>query len=539
MNENKSKKENFTNSGKNYATKEKQNNNKLENGDGKNYRNGNEFPNKSLKPLEFEKNYSENENYRITKNVVIIGIAFMIHFTAFHGTTNLQSSINSDAALGTTTLAIIYGSLILSNIFLPVTVIRWFGCKWAMAFSFMAYMPYIAAQFYPSFLTFIPAGLGVGFGGGPLWCAKCTYLSIVAEATNKIVGKTIGGDVTVVRYFAVFFVFYQLAQVWGNLISSSVLTFSTGTSSYYENLTMLSNLNEIQNNVGEICGANFCPGIDAKVNSNLIPPDPAKIRTLSGIFLICMAIAFSLIALFVDNPKRYGVTRKNASQGLTGIKLLSVTLKLLSEKYQLLILPITMFIGAEEAFIAVDFTVSFIACGWGISRIGFAMICFGISNAIAAGFAGAVAKYFGRISIMIFVYLLQGSLLIWMYNWRAVENDYISYCVLAAIWGVCDGIWLVNVNAFCGILFPKNEIAAYGNFRLWESTGSVIGYAISPYLCTSTKLLALIALMTAGMIGYGSIEFLERKQKGIVDRKNIELIETGDLRYGEEKLDDL
>lgn len=68
--------------------------------------------------------YESRERFVITKNVIIIGLAFMIHFTAFHGTSNLQSSVNSDKALGTTTLAVIYGSLILSNIFLPMTVIR-------------------------------------------------------------------------------------------------------------------------------------------------------------------------------------------------------------------------------------------------------------------------------------------------------------------------------------------------------------------------------------------------------------------------------
>lgn len=68
--------------------------------------------------------YETRERFVITKNVIIIGLAFMIHFTAFHGTSNLQSSVNADKALGTTTLAVIYGSLILSNIFLPMTVIR-------------------------------------------------------------------------------------------------------------------------------------------------------------------------------------------------------------------------------------------------------------------------------------------------------------------------------------------------------------------------------------------------------------------------------
>lgn len=65
------------------------------------------------------------ERLRITKNVVVIGIAFMLHFTAFHGTANLQSSINAEGALGSYTLAAIYGSLILSNILLPAIVIRY------------------------------------------------------------------------------------------------------------------------------------------------------------------------------------------------------------------------------------------------------------------------------------------------------------------------------------------------------------------------------------------------------------------------------
>lgn len=64
------------------------------------------------------------ERWRIMKNILIIGFAFMLHFTAFMGASNLQSSVNADDSLGTFTLAAIYGSLIFSNIFLPVLIIR-------------------------------------------------------------------------------------------------------------------------------------------------------------------------------------------------------------------------------------------------------------------------------------------------------------------------------------------------------------------------------------------------------------------------------
>lgn len=88
-----------------------------------------------------------------------------------------------------------------------------------MCVSILAYMPFIVAQFYPRFYTMIPAGLSVGLGGGPLWCAKCTYLSVAAEAYSTI--SDIAADVLVTRFFGLFFMFYQMAQVWGNLISSA------------------------------------------------------------------------------------------------------------------------------------------------------------------------------------------------------------------------------------------------------------------------------------------------------------------------------
>lgn len=53
---------------------------------------------------------------------------------------------------------------------------------------------------------------------------------------------------------------------------------------------------------------------------------------------------------------RYEMGRKGAGSGISGLKLLSVTVKQLTQRYQLLLLPITMFIGAEQAFVAVDFT---------------------------------------------------------------------------------------------------------------------------------------------------------------------------------------
>lgn len=70
------------------------------------------------------KKFHPSERWRIVRNILVISVAFMLHFTAFHGTANLQSSVNAEEGVGTFTLAAIYGSLLLSNIILPTAVIK-------------------------------------------------------------------------------------------------------------------------------------------------------------------------------------------------------------------------------------------------------------------------------------------------------------------------------------------------------------------------------------------------------------------------------
>ncbi|KAB0795294.1 hypothetical protein PPYR_12133 [Photinus pyralis] len=479
-----------------------------------------------------EEHWQPVEKWRIWRNVLVLGFAFMIHFTAFWGASNLQSSVNADESLGTFTLAAIYGSLILSNIFLPTIVIKWFGCKWTIALAFLTYVPFIASQFHPRFYTMIPSGLFVGFGGGPLWCAKCTYLSIIAEAYSQITEEAAALIVT--RFFGVFFMFYQFSQVWGNLISSAVL--SSGKNIVAMNVSAESDeclsIHSCKENTEDLCGANFYPGITTGVNPNLDPPPSEKIQLIAGIYLACMVIACLCVVFGVDSLKRYKRNRAGSATGLSGLTLLIVTLKHLFNPYQLLILPITMFIGAEQAFIAADFNASFVSCGWGISNIGFVMICFGAVNAIAAIFAGGISKKTGRVPMIAFAFVVHVGLLITLLIWKPTSINKVPFFVVAGLWGLCDAVWLVQINALCGILFPGKEEAAYSNFRLWESTGSVITYAYSPYLRTDAKIYLLLTLLVIGVGAYGTIELIERKAKRdtlVTAKTNFELV-NGKLR---------
>lgn len=97
----------------------------------------------------------------------------------------------------------------------------WFGCKWTMAISFVAYMPFIAAQFYPKIYTLIPAGLMVGFGGGPLWCAKCTYLTVVGSCLYFFMLENV-----CLCYIVLFYIIYICTHAYILVVHISIINSS-------------------------------------------------------------------------------------------------------------------------------------------------------------------------------------------------------------------------------------------------------------------------------------------------------------------------
>ena len=107
----------------------------------------------------------------------------------------------------------------------------------------------------------------------------------------------------------------------------------------------------------ELCGANFCV-LGSSDNANLERPPDSEIFEISAIYLSCIVAAVIIIALFMDPLSRYGERRRGSisAQELSGVELLSATFKQLKKPNQQLLIPLTIFIGMEQAFIGADFT---------------------------------------------------------------------------------------------------------------------------------------------------------------------------------------
>lgn len=198
------------------------------------------------------------------------------------------------------------------------------------------------------FYTLVPAGILLGLGAAPMWASKATYLTQVGQVYAKLTDQ--GVEAIIVRFFGFFFLAWQTAELWGNLISSLVLSSGahgggSGGNDSFSDAAL------------DLCGANFCV-VAGSDNENLSRPPDSEIFEISAIYLACIVAAVIIIALFLDPLSRYGERRRGSISAteIGGMQLLAATFTQMKKPNQQLLIPITIFIGMEQAFIGADFT---------------------------------------------------------------------------------------------------------------------------------------------------------------------------------------
>uniref|UniRef100_A0A8C5MQ44 UNC93-like protein MFSD11 n=1 Tax=Leptobrachium leishanense TaxID=445787 RepID=A0A8C5MQ44_9ANUR len=143
-------------------------------------------------------------------NILILGCAFMLMFTAFQTCGNVAqtviSSLNSTDFHGSgyTSLAIIYGVFSASNLIAP-SVVAIVGTQLSMFFSGLIYSAYIAMFIQPFTWSFYTLSVIIGIAAAVLWTAQGACL------TNNSDEETIG------RNSGIFWALLQFSMLFGNL----------------------------------------------------------------------------------------------------------------------------------------------------------------------------------------------------------------------------------------------------------------------------------------------------------------------------------
>eukprot|EP00090_Calanus_glacialis_P024669 TRINITY_DN3833_c0_g1_i1.p1 TRINITY_DN3833_c0_g1~~TRINITY_DN3833_c0_g1_i1.p1 ORF type:complete len:502 (-),score=112.42 TRINITY_DN3833_c0_g1_i1:104-1609(-) len=455
----------------------------------------------------------------IYKNVLLISISFLLLFVAFESMSKLQSSINVVNNLGTWANAAVYASLILSCMFMPSIMIKMLKVKWTLVICIFCYSTYIAAQFYPQFYTLLPTAFILGMGAAPMWSAKCTYLTQVAHRFAGLEG--VDPEPVVVKFFGIFFFFFQCNSIIGNIISTSVL--SSGKTEVYT---------ELSDAAMARCGSAYCPAqlavssnitLDptsgltespADVENDNFKTDITKIYIIAGIYLACSFSAALIIALFVDPLTRFGEDeRQEGKPTLSGKDLLVATFRQMKKKKQILIIPLTFWSGIEQGFFGADFTAGFVTCAYGVHIVGRVLIVFGICDALASIGFGFIIKKVGRVPIFILGACINVLVIIIMLSWTPTSSAVGVVYLLAALWGMADAIWQTQINALYGVLFASDEEAAFSNYRLWESMGFLLAFITQASgVCVLPKLILALFILAFAMVGYLLLELMERKE---------------------------
>ncbi len=450
-----------------------------------------------------------NSKRKILRNLFIISLSWTFLFTAFQSMANLQSSLNSDSGIGTTSLSTIYITLVISCLFLPTIMIKKFGLKNTIIFSQSTYLLYIAANIYPKWFILLPCAVLLGVGAGPLWTAKCTYLTEIAGFYSKLSGEA--NEIVVNRFFGIFFCMFQMSQIIGNLISSTVLKPEPLVHSLTSTATRL--LSQ--------CGAADCPSSSSSPEEKIKHPELSTVYTLCFIYVVLGLISILLIHFLLNkyNQQEQQSNKVYLTNSDEKDNLLNSTLKQMKNPYQILIIPLTLWLGFSLAFIGADFTKSFVACAKGVDQVGYVMLCFGLTDVFGSYFFGRLIKYTGRVPCFLTGAVINYLMIILMLKWDISnsEKNYLFY-LIPAFWGLADSAWQTQVNSIYGVLFNSNQEAAFANFRLWESLGFAISYAYSSYICTRMKLNLLIFYLSFGLLSYLIIELSEYRKKNTNER---------------------
>ncbi|XP_066533554.1 protein unc-93 homolog A [Hoplias malabaricus] len=432
---------------------------------------------------------------RNTKNILVVSFGFLSLFTAYGGLQSLQSSLNHEDGMGVISLSVIYGTIILSSMFLPPIMIKNLGCKWTIFISMACYISYSFGNLFPGWASLITTSAVLGLGGSPLWSAKCTYLTISgnvqAEKDNK------KGQDVINLYFGIFFLIFQSSAVWGNLMSSLIFRQD-------------SNITEIPEERLQFCGAAVC---DVNITpAEISRPDQNLVNILMGCYIGVGVLAMFLIAVFLDNidghtAREFRKNRGNQSFCSTFL----ATFRLLKDKRLLMLIPLTMYSGFEQSFLAGEYTKNYVTCALGIHNVGFVMICFGAVNSLCSFFFGKLAQYTGRIPLFCLAAITNLSCAVALLFWRPHPDQFPVFFVFPALWGMADAVWQTQTNALYGVLFPSHKEAAFANYRMWESLGFVIAFAYSTFICLSIKLYILISVLAVTMVTYLLVEYNEYK----------------------------
>ncbi|KAF5476020.1 hypothetical protein F2P56_007767 [Juglans regia] len=413
-------------------------------------------------PLVVDNSPGKTPEQNHAKDVHILSSAFLLIFLAYGAVQNLESTLNTEQDLGTTSLGILYLSFTFFSLVASV-VVRGLGSKNALVLGTTGYWLFIAANLKPTWYTMVPASLYLGFAASIIWVGQGTYLTSTARSHardyNVHEGTVIG------NFNGEFWGMFASHQFIGNLISLAVL--GDGTEGSTSNTTLL-----------------------------------------YVVFLGSMTLGTILMCFLTKRNHNGEDGSPDHSVGLysTVVSLLKSVVSLLSDVRMLLIIPLIAYSGLQQAFVWAEFTKEIVTPALGVSGVGGAMAVYGAFDAICSLTAGRLTS--GLTSITLIVSggaVIQAIVFLWIlliYRLTSGVLGIMYPLLMAAILGIGDGVFNTQLNALLGILFKHDMEGAFAQLKVWQSASTAVVFFLSPYISLKVMLLVMLAALGLSYSGF-------------------------------------
>ena len=404
---------------------------------------------------------------------LVLSAAFFMHFTAWHATQNLQSTLPLHPTVsGTTALGIVYITHCLSGPMAP-TIIQRLGPRLCIVIGQLCYGTFIAAQLFPRPYTIYPAATLVGLAASPLWAAQgllITHFAVgfaTARRSPDVASATgIFNGVFECAYGA-------LTNIVGSVLSSLAFTF------------------------GE----------------HVVQPDGSPARptdaTVHALFSLFLCFLFIGVALVVFGLPAKFCTPPPPQQQRT----LWTTLRLLKERRMVMVLPLVVSSGLLSGFVTADFTRSVIVPSLGFDSIGFVIAINGSAGALAFLVLGKAIDAVNRSAVVAIGLGGYGTMICALLLFPPPSpGSWFTVCLIGVAGSIGNAAMTNAVVAYLSASFLDGKTAEAFGCKVFLGAGAqAASFFTSDLVEVRPKLAACTVVLVVGCVSFWLVEWEQRR----------------------------
>ncbi|KAK1392595.1 putative Ion channel regulatory protein, UNC-93 [Heracleum sosnowskyi] len=162
--------------------------------------------------------------------------------------------------------------------------------------------------------------------------------------------------------------------------------------------------------------------------------------------------------------------------------------------------------GLQQAFVWAEYTKFIVEPVLGEAGVGGAMAVYGAFDAICSLAAGRLTSGLNSITLIVCGgALTQAIVLLWLllgYSTSTGLYGIVIPLIIAAIWGIGDGIFNTQLSALIALLFKHDMEGSFAQLKLWQSASTAIVFFVSPYITFEAMLEFMLVAVCISVAGF-------------------------------------